>query len=537
MCRYLFFFLFITLFFCQCRESDNSLLARARVLINGDMKRACFVLDSIRQPEKFSIENLADYNYMKAICSLSFETEWEVADSLNNRALNYYKKSGDTINLCKALYFSSYIFTRTENVDSIINRSQRGIEFEESNYLNHYLLHYYRIIMNAYTNKSDFENALFYSSKSLTLEPENNPNIISLYKRHAQLLDKLDRMEESFSFYEKALASAKDQNEDRSSSVIFQDIADFFLRQGDYKDALHYINESIENRANRKDVASFFLTKGLIFKSMEEPDSARVYFQKALNSSQDQYKTLLAHKELSALYSYGSAYEQAYYQIISYKNGVDNIESRIENESLTWKFNEVVLENENNQLRLAKNRQEIYILLTTMLFIIILSILIFILFRERKKKEIKEKEQVNLQLRQENELMVLQEKASTLRESLFRKMSVSQKIPSLDGEKRIIDGTEKQRIRIEEKDWNELVHTTDNLFNGFVSRLEKDCPELSHEDIRFCCLIKIKVSMQDLADIYCISKAGVTKRKTRMKKEKFNITKESVSLDEFLMNF
>ena len=54
----------------------------------------------------------------------------------------------------------------------------------------------------------------------------------------------------------------------------------------------------------------------------------------------------------------------------------------------------------------------------------------------------------------------------------------------------------------------ESLDTTNELFDGFSSLLRKKYPILTNEDVGFCCLIKINVSIQDLADIYCISKAG-----------------------------
>jgi hypothetical protein len=116
-------------------------------------------------------------------------------------------------------------------------------------------------------------------------------------------------------------------------------------------------------------------------------------------------------------------------------------------------------------------------------------------------------------------------------------MSVSEKIPSLDASGNHAKELSSKRIRLEEQDWTELIQTTNELFNGFASRLKKEYPCLSAEDIGFCCLLKINVSMQDLADIYCISKAGITKRKTRMKKEKFQISDHLLDLDRFLSEY
>ena len=131
-------------------------------------------------------------------------------------------------------------------------------------------------------------------------------------------------------------------------------------------------------------------------------------------------------------------------------------------------------------------------------------------------------------------MIILKEKSAVLRESLFRKMTVAGKIPSLHISNDENINNTSGKIRLEESDWDELIDTVDELFGGFASLLQKEYSNLNKEDIGFCCLIKINVSMQDLADIYCITKAGITKKKTRIKKDKFNIQDENLSLDGFL---
>ena len=66
---------------------------------------------------------------------------------------------------------------------------------------------------------------------------------------------------------------------------------------------------------------------------------------------------------------------------------------------------------------------------------------------------------------------------------------------------------------------------------------DKAYPQLGDKEIGFCCLVKINVNIQDLSDIYCVSKAAITKRKYRIKTDKLGITDENISLDSFLKVF
>ena len=48
---------------------------------------------------------------------------------------------------------------------------------------------------------------------------------------------------------------------------------------------------------------------------------------------------------------------------------------------------------------------------------------------------------------------------------------------------------------------------------------------------------ELSESVQDLSDIYCVSKAAITKRKYRIKTEKMHISDETLSLDAILQSF
>jgi hypothetical protein len=283
---------------------------------------------------------------------------------------------------------------------------------------------------------------------------------------------------------------------------------------------------------------------------MNERDSARFYLQRTVESSDDEYITVMAYRYLSDLYKIEGNNEQAYYKLLNHRSLFEDKERKLDSEILYHKYQESILQNENNELKLAKNKREIYLLTIALLVLVVFIFLWFFYLKEKKKKDVKEQmqreqylkdqahiaEKENQLLKQENELIQLRGKAAGMRESIFRKMSVSEKIPSLDNTNSRNQDSNR-RISLNEKDWIELIQTVDDAYNGFASRLKKEYQDLSVDDIGFCCLLKINVSMQDLADIYCISKAGITKKKTRMKKEKFKIEKQTPDLDGFLSTF
>ena len=93
------------------------------------------------------------------------------------------------------------------------------------------------------------------------------------------------------------------------------------------------------------------------------------------------------------------------------------------------------------------------------------------------------------------------------------------------------------KIVVTNTEWAEVISVVNDAFDNFVVRLQQAYPSLGEKEIGFCCLVKINVNIQDLSDIYCISKAAITKRKYRIKTDKLGITDENISLDSFLKAF
>ena len=138
--------------------------------------------------------------------------------------------------------------------------------------------------------------------------------------------------------------------------------------------------------------------------------------------------------------------------------------------------------------------------------------------------------QENLLLKQQEELSTLREKEAVLREKdarmreeLFRRIRI------------VKDLEEGNRVHIADEDWKDIHVMLESTYPGFLANLRENFPALSEKELNFCCLVKMSMSLQQLADIYCISINSVSRRKLRLK-EKLGIDKED-SLSKFLNRF
>ena len=202
----------------------------------------------------------------------------------------------------------------------------------------------------------------------------------------------------------------------------------------------------------------------------------------------------------------------------------------LNNKKDTHDFEALKIQNQLNELKVERQRHVILILGLALLLTTLVGGLVFYLFHRKRIYERNRLMQENVMLKQQEELSSLREKqaltrekAGRIREELFKRIRVYEKLSDAEDEK---------HIQLSDADWKELQQMLDSGYDGFTEKLRSAFPMLSEKDINFCCLVKINMSIQNLTDIYCIGKNSVSRKKLRLK-EKMGIG-EGDTLDAFL---
>ena len=178
------------------------------------------------------------------------------------------------------------------------------------------------------------------------------------------------------------------------------------------------------------------------------------------------------------------------------------------------------------------------------------------------KEQWKEQNKIRQEIQQQNEMLKLennnlQNHISNYAQSLKEKSKELEAMEHLSKENQYLHKREaflcNQLIKqtelfnklkttkyIDNKLWQEIKEKIDLLFDNYTKRLYLQIPSLTDGDIQISCLIKLRFSNGDIANMLAISPTSVSKRKLRLKErivQEIGSLGENQSLDLWLMEY
>lgn len=98
----------------------------------------------------------------------------------------------------------------------------------------------------------------------------------------------------------------------------------------------------------------------------------------------------------------------------------------------------------------------------------------------------------------------------------------------------ILGNLSKKPRYVDDLVWPEILQQVNRLFDGFSYRLHSTYPILTDEDIRYCCLLKLRLSTSVIGILMGISPSSVTKRKQRIKEKMYQQHPDQFPKDQAL---
>ncbi|MEG1546291.1 MAG: hypothetical protein RRY36_08840 [Bacteroidaceae bacterium] len=175
------------------------------------------------------------------------------------------------------------------------------------------------------------------------------------------------------------------------------------------------------------------------------------------------------------------------------------------------------------------------ITITTFILIFILLVIVFRIKKRKQQLELNLEHEKNERAQAENKFLKEQEER--------KRIEIAQLNLTVEYYKRLNTMTvpillKRQNklgsVFLDSEEWDIVVKNTNACFNDFTVRLKNSYPQLEKDDIMFCCLIKMELSLSFLAEIYHIEKGSISRKKMRLK-ERMNI--KDLTFDEFIHSF
>ena len=591
--KYNLLLILLLIYSCSGPEnSKNSQLMLADVLIERNLvDSACTILKNIKAEELVAPENKALYALLRTQAN-DKNYILHTNDSLILIAVNYYDQTENCSLRAKSHYYLGRVYQDMNDIRGVIREFLTAMPLAEE------ADDYYLICL------LQGNLGLLFENNGLLEEAD------SLYKCAVRLAKKkndsirwatallnighigIERGEKFYNEAESNLKQALKIAEAKQSEVIVKRKASELLgclyeRNGNTPEAIHFTKKSLDLQTDSTQMYGGYLLLGSAYYKLQQYDSAAIYLNKSLHSSNN-YTKEGAYMRLADIAKKQKHLEDAIIfqeKYNSYHNAAANDEAPIE---LIESLNEMIHQQTVNKYKsfIVQYKSYILFLFVILLFIIVLYLVKqkytkrkFIVLQTEKAhliscenqlqhklhlKEI-EIEQLNKQfndcdndrqkqrqfiieqktLMEEKELIsieickLLHVKEQTI-EMLNRKYfkptmeetPIYQKIIAIKKEN---CKTPDEIVKLSESDWKELVQELNHLTNDFTYRLEKKYMLLSKDDIHFCCLIKIGFKFGEMKDILGCTLDAVYKREKAILKNKMQISSK-IKLKEVVNN-
>lgn len=522
---------------CTDRQTD-SLIEQAESYLDNQPDSTLILLHKIKKPDHLPELLKAKYNLYHTIAEIR-EGKNIRTDSLVARAIDIFIAGNDSINVSHACLWAGFICMQNNNYMRADSFFVRGIPYATDAKT--------RTDLYGYSGICCLNNRMPKQALHQYLKALRDTAFISISYKAAVLADigqayrYTGQADSAIVYYKKAIQQLQNTNTTNQATFFYEKISEIEKERGNIKNATDALKLALTSGNRRRNYPFRMLAQAQIYIAAGETDSARAYLKYAIQST-DPYIATRAYQLQAILNERNNNNEQLFYAWKNYEQSLSDIASSLRMDVMKQQYQEELLKNENNELKLKKKQTDIYLLSLCLILMTACAIWYIIYNRLRKKKiiseqQLKEQELKNqvAQLEKERELISLRERATALREQLFRRLSATQKIPSLSGKTK--DGVEENKSRLTPEEIDELIQTVNEIWSGFAERLKETYPLLRTKDIAFCCLLKSGISTKDLASIYYITPSAISQKKARMKREKFGLTNDSLTLDEVLDAF
>lgn len=390
----------------------------------------------------------------------------------------------------------------------------------------------------------------------------------------ARIYDETEQKDSAVIYYQWGRELARKIGNQVAECDILCELGSVYTDLGKYPLAFQCLYLSLNN-PDDKDPQINQLCLGQLYVKTHQTDSAYFYLNKCL-STFNIYTISEAYKALSLLEENNLNFKEAIKYTHFYTPWQDSIVKITNVETIrkmTSLYNYRKAETKSNRLMADYKKKQLFIYQLILLIVIIIGgSVIYILYAKNKERNLMQKQRQQDELREqqqqqnqtyieeneqkikelENQLLLAKEKQNEKLTGLIQAQKNIMKITNqkIIKQARLVEHFKQSDIylkfqdslnmdvnKMTDDDWNTLQEELNNVYDNFTKRLYALYPQLSIIELRICCLLKISVTVTNMAKLLGRSKSAITASRIQLHGKLRGEKGSAEKLDEFIVDF
>lgn len=461
---------------------------------------------------------------------------YDYAESMIEKSHTYAELSENQRYIASSLLLKARLYSILGNLDKSIKYYKKAIQklnhTESESYAGRIMIE----MSNLYKNKEDYVSALQYAMKGAELKSEHDPDFTPNYLTVGDIYRLLGKTDSAYYYLNKAVESENIYTKRSTYGALFL----LSRSRGKYEEALGYVEQYqlYSDSVQKMDRANS------IIEIQEKYNKEKLLNEKNQLKIERDRTSRTALLILILLFCIIAVIVYSYQRRLLHKGRT--IQKNEEQLRLyTLKIHE-------NEALISRNKQRIDELSEEM-------------EQDQEIQELlEEQKHAILEIQKQNE--VLRDENETLQKNVCNYSSTLQERSK---ELELLNILSEENLRLQDRErflsnqlikrtkilndlktspkfldfayWEEVKEAVDWLYENYTKRLTKKLPSLTESDLQICCLIKLHLTIPEIATLLGISPTSVSKRKFRLKEriiqEQGEPLREDKTLDLWLWEY
>jgi tetratricopeptide (TPR) repeat protein len=314
-------------------------------------------------------------------------------------------------------------------------------------------------------------------------------------------------------YYREAIDLAKKQNKTTVYSSSLAEAAPLYYEMSYIDSAFFMIREALTLPMNNDQRLKKYYVLGTFFAKECVYDSAVFYLEKSVNSNSYATRTVSAEKLIDCYQMLGDTAKTQYYIMIY----GENFSKYRDNSDLTTELIQIYEIHKQGKLqkehlKSIKKRNWRIIICSSVTFIIIIILVVIIskrihYIKKKSHDDIEEKDKALAEMKRKMEANpFVKESICKYILDVVNKQHFKSKVDCIIYKEFALDKSQLLALR----------DAADRHYDGFTQRLQKEYPELSYDDIDYCCLYLLGVKDADISALMQKDYSTICRRRRKI---------------------